>query len=393
MTRVFPLAALGALLLLPLPATAVVIVDEDFESYADDAAFHVNWAGVAGSPSPGTPAEVEQQFELISLSAPNADFNADNVVNAADYVIWRNNLGATGSGIQSMGDANNDGVVDQADYGFWKSTFGGAPPTGGEGQAVLHKENFGDANLRVPDGVVLWQNPLDPNYQPDNSIYPTPDEPIKASVDIFLDSGALQRNTLGLRSTFSGAANLVELGVYNSDARGFGLRIQLWQTSGGGSNPDWQFFEVPQELDIDDRLGTLVGGGAGNVTLSEIIEQFGPSWHRLEMEITETSVTATLDLNRDGIINDGTDTPGVDATLVFDTGIQLQDVGFNELRFGGPSQLYTTSPAIFDNIYLEGPVVGGGSLASGVANVPEPATAGCLAVAGVALLALRRRLA
>src|SRR5690606_34019204 len=137
--------------------------------------------------------------------------------------------------------------------------------------------------------------------------------------------------------------------------RGMGIRIALWQTSGGGTNPDWQYFSVSEELDIDNRQATFPGGD-GNVTWNEVFEHFGPAWHQFEVTITETSVTATLDLLRDGI-NNGTGEEGVDATLTFDTGITLGEAGFDSLRIGGPSQLYTTQPAMFDNIFLSGPVV------------------------------------
>lgn len=71
-----------------------------------------------------------------------ADGNADGVINAADYTVWRNNLGAEsawkspassmifgppdpvpGSG-GVMADYNGNGVVDYNDYDIWSSTFG-----------------------------------------------------------------------------------------------------------------------------------------------------------------------------------------------------------------------------------------------------------------------------
>lgn len=61
------------------------------------------------------------------LAAPpafNGDFNGDLVVDAADYVIWRDNDGQTGGATKDVGDANGDGNVDSADYGIWKGTFG-----------------------------------------------------------------------------------------------------------------------------------------------------------------------------------------------------------------------------------------------------------------------------
>jgi hypothetical protein len=55
------------------------------------------------------------------------DFNGDRVVDGADYTIWRDSQGLTGSelaadvaGVGGM----PDGVVDQLDYDYWKANFG-----------------------------------------------------------------------------------------------------------------------------------------------------------------------------------------------------------------------------------------------------------------------------
>jgi hypothetical protein len=52
------------------------------------------------------------------------DFNNDNSVNAADYTVWRNNLGIMGGATPSQGDANGDGNVTEADYTLWKAHYG-----------------------------------------------------------------------------------------------------------------------------------------------------------------------------------------------------------------------------------------------------------------------------
>lgn len=55
------------------------------------------------------------------------DFNGDDVVDIADYVVWRNNLGSTdpdvlgGNGEETGGSAS---LVDADDYLLWKSQFG-----------------------------------------------------------------------------------------------------------------------------------------------------------------------------------------------------------------------------------------------------------------------------
>ncbi|MEN1678383.1 MAG: BNR-4 repeat-containing protein [Planctomycetota bacterium] len=52
----------------------------------------------------------------------SGDFNGDMAVDAADYSVWRDNLGATGVGV--AGDANRDMRVDRLDYAIWRDQFG-----------------------------------------------------------------------------------------------------------------------------------------------------------------------------------------------------------------------------------------------------------------------------
>ena len=51
----------------------------------------------------------------------DGDFNNDGYINAADYTIWRDKLGRTGSDI--YGDGNRDGIVDALDYQLWANTY------------------------------------------------------------------------------------------------------------------------------------------------------------------------------------------------------------------------------------------------------------------------------
>jgi hypothetical protein len=60
------------------------------------------------------------------------DFNADDRVDAADYVVYRKTLGQRLSPFTSA-DGNGNGVVDSGDYDIWKANFGkakGAPEAG-----------------------------------------------------------------------------------------------------------------------------------------------------------------------------------------------------------------------------------------------------------------------
>lgn len=62
------------------------------------------------------------------------DYNNDGTVNAADYPLWRDNLGSNfdlaGNGDETGGSA---GMVDDADYDLWFANFG----NGGQGAGAI----------------------------------------------------------------------------------------------------------------------------------------------------------------------------------------------------------------------------------------------------------------
>jgi hypothetical protein len=60
---------------------------------------------------------------ILAVAGPRlvGDYNRDGVVNAADYTVWRDTLGSTGS---LAADGDGDGTIDSGDYAFWKMHFG-----------------------------------------------------------------------------------------------------------------------------------------------------------------------------------------------------------------------------------------------------------------------------
>jgi hypothetical protein len=69
-------------------------------------------------------------FELQTVAAPElpGDYNGNHGVDAADYVLWRKNLGAEVPQY-SGADGNGSSKIDDADYGVWRAHFG-APASG-----------------------------------------------------------------------------------------------------------------------------------------------------------------------------------------------------------------------------------------------------------------------
>jgi serralysin len=64
------------------------------------------------------------------------DYNRNGVVDAADYVLWRNTLGSVVPPT-SGADGNGDGVVSSADYNVWRANFGRTFGTGSAVDAVI----------------------------------------------------------------------------------------------------------------------------------------------------------------------------------------------------------------------------------------------------------------
>jgi hypothetical protein len=81
-------------------------------------------------PGSGNPNEFYLD-NIRAIGAPTVvpgDYNQNGIVDAADYVLWRDTLDQTvppGTGADGTGPAGGpDGVVNQLDYDFWRAHFG-----------------------------------------------------------------------------------------------------------------------------------------------------------------------------------------------------------------------------------------------------------------------------
>jgi T5SS/PEP-CTERM-associated repeat protein len=79
---------------------------------------------------------------FIAVPLPG-DYNHNNVVDAADYVLWRKTLGQSGAALAADGNGNN--MIDSGDYNIWRAHFGQPP---GSGSGTL-------ANGAVPEPATL----------------------------------------------------------------------------------------------------------------------------------------------------------------------------------------------------------------------------------------------
>jgi hypothetical protein len=85
--------------------------------------------GLAGeTPDPTRQAQFIGELIATARIALPGDFNADNAVDAADYVVWRDSLGQTGANLPADGDGST--TIDLADYNIWRANFGRTPSSG-----------------------------------------------------------------------------------------------------------------------------------------------------------------------------------------------------------------------------------------------------------------------
>ena len=65
----------------------------------------------------------------IGNDASSGDYNQNHIVDAADYVLWRQNLNLSVTAL-SNADGSGNGFVDAADHTVWRSHFGQLPGAG-----------------------------------------------------------------------------------------------------------------------------------------------------------------------------------------------------------------------------------------------------------------------
>jgi hypothetical protein len=71
---------------------------------------------------------------IITAPVLPGDYNGNSIVDAADYTVWRDTLGSTGTGLAA--DGNRDNTVTQLDYDIWKANFGDS--AGGAASLAQH---------------------------------------------------------------------------------------------------------------------------------------------------------------------------------------------------------------------------------------------------------------
>ncbi|MEX2309629.1 MAG: autotransporter-associated beta strand repeat-containing protein [Pirellulales bacterium] len=84
------------------------------------------------------------------------DYNVDGLVDAADYLVWRGNVGA---GSIPNRDPNNTGVIGQADYHSWRAHFGQTAGSGSAAPSAVPEPAGSILAFIAMLGIALWKRP------------------------------------------------------------------------------------------------------------------------------------------------------------------------------------------------------------------------------------------
>jgi hypothetical protein len=83
------------------------------------------------------------------------DYNGDLVVDAADYTVWRNNVGQSVTAYSSA-DGDGSGMITSDDYGVWRAHFGQTATADGGSMVTAGVPEPATAFLVLAIAAVAW---------------------------------------------------------------------------------------------------------------------------------------------------------------------------------------------------------------------------------------------
>jgi subtilisin-like proprotein convertase family protein len=132
-------------------------------------------------------------FGFRGAVALEGDFNRDNVVDDADYVLWRKTSGSSVPNFFDGADGNGNGVVDQPDYEIWRANYGRTlpPPASGSETLVLASAADGGA---VDSGELQNSEPIQTSQPATASLVSAPAATSSAatSSELVIDASAVE---------------------------------------------------------------------------------------------------------------------------------------------------------------------------------------------------------
>jgi hypothetical protein len=166
----------------------------------------------------------------------SGDYNHNQVVDAADYVLWRKTLDTTGWPAYSGADGNGNTIVDPEDYSIWRTNYGNSllPPAAGSGSVEVSNverqvpRNEGPSTGSIAENLV--GEPIAPILEPATL---APAETVVATARA-ASFAALETCSLWRDSNFCSRGKLLQYPPANSGSDYLPLLMVIdsrWQTS------------------------------------------------------------------------------------------------------------------------------------------------------------------
>ena len=114
-------------------STDFTLKDNGFDEYYARVTVADGRLTLAAGPGSVIPRLAYIEINSFTPPALAGDFNGNGEVDAADYTVWRDSLGANVATPYMGADGNGNGVIDQADYDVWLANFGTTLPSPGGG--------------------------------------------------------------------------------------------------------------------------------------------------------------------------------------------------------------------------------------------------------------------
>ena len=89
------------------------------------------------TPATNTPINFADASGSVNLIESTGDYNKDNIVDAADYVVWRKTLDQPASPAGTGADGDKDGMIGLGDLDFWRARFANPVPGAGSGSGAI----------------------------------------------------------------------------------------------------------------------------------------------------------------------------------------------------------------------------------------------------------------
>jgi hypothetical protein len=91
---------------------------------SEDVYLDLQFTGWTASAGGGGFSYRRAEGEVMPPTGPTGDYNENGVVDAADYVLWRDTLSQTVTQPGDSADGDRSGTIDAPDYDYWRARFG-----------------------------------------------------------------------------------------------------------------------------------------------------------------------------------------------------------------------------------------------------------------------------